>query len=193
LAFWAVTLLIIIICFLPRFSIKFVQKNYFPRDVDIIREQVRQGKFDHLDQFEAYVPPTVAKAAAFPSDDMKPVKESQNLPPGMEDDERPIYPPSVAATGTTHNPRSQNGSDGTDMSRPSMENALPRRPSVDRPRPSFERPRASMDRVRPSYEASNDFTSAALLTRMESSYSNPQSPITPQQSRRRQDITSEFQ
>jgi phospholipid-translocating ATPase len=42
---------------------------------------------------------------------------------------------------------------------------------MERPRPSYDRMRASMDRVRPSFEASNDFTSAARLARVESSHS----------------------
>jgi phospholipid-translocating ATPase len=92
-----------------------------------------------------------------------------------DDDRRPLKAPSVAPTATTHNPRSQNGSDGTDYTRhrmslePPME--VPSRKSADKPRPSFDRMRASMDRVRPSFEASRDFTSAAMLTRMESSQS----------------------
>jgi phospholipid-translocating ATPase len=40
-----------------------------------------------------------------------------------------------------------------------------------RVRPSFDRARMSMDRVRPSFEQSNEFTSAAMLTRMESAHS----------------------
>lgn len=192
LTFWCLFLLTITVCLLPRFSAKFVQKNYFPLDVDIIREQVRQGKFDHLEQFEAYVPPS-AHTHPSQSNGTGNAKPIQNQATAMEDDERPIYPPSVAPTGTTHNPRSQNGSDGTDYSRRSGDMPPPRRPSVDRPRPSFERPRPSMDRVRPSYEASNDFTSAALLTRLESSHSHgASSPATPTQSRRRQDISSDW-
>ncbi|KAK4999336.1 phospholipid transporting ATPase, partial [Elasticomyces elasticus] len=116
-------------------------------------------------------------------------------------DERPIYPASVAHTATTYNPRSNNGSDGTDHTarrssldrqplfaassstpdgngagRTSLER--PNRPSFETPRHSFERPspsfdrlRTSMDRTRPSFEASNDFTSAAYLARVESSHS----------------------
>jgi phospholipid-translocating ATPase len=47
--FWAVTSLSVILSLLPRFFIKTIQKVYFPYDVDIVREQVRQGKFDYLD------------------------------------------------------------------------------------------------------------------------------------------------
>ena len=174
LSFWVLTLLTVSICLLPRFALKAFQKIYLPRDVDIIREQVRQGKFAYLDQYEAYVPPKTISPA--PSDFSQPSKADQKGPLVLADDERPIYPPSVAATGTTHNPRSQNGSDGTDYSRNRLSLEQPIRPSLDRPRPSYDRMRTSMDRIRPSFEASNDFTSAALLTRMESSHSQDNSP-----------------
>ena len=171
LTFWALFLLVISICLLPRFSIKSFQKIFMPLDVDVIREQVRQGRFKYLDQFEAYVPPGKLPSSTS-SDVSAPGKVKSAKPNALADDERPIYPPSIAATGTTHNARSQNGSDGTNYTghRSSLER--PTRPSFDRPRPSFERMRDSMDRIRPSYEASNDFTSAALLTRMESSHSD---------------------
>lgn len=176
LTFWLETLLTVFICLLPRFMIKAFQKLYFPYDVDIVREQVRQGKFAYLNQYEAYVPPKNFPSPSS-SEFAQPVKPGQRSPTIVPDDERPIYPPSVAATGTTHNPRSQNGSDGTDRTGPRHSLEQPTRPSIDRPRPSFDRMRNSMDRIRPSYEASNDFTSAALLTRMESSQSTAQSPM----------------
>ena len=175
LTFWLQTLLTVSICLLPRFAIKTFQKLYLPYDVDIVREQIRQGKFDYLDQYEAYVPPKTISSPSS-SDFSQPLKPGQRGSTILADDERPIYPPSVAATGTTHNPRSQNGSDGTDYTGPRQSLEQPSRPSLDRPRPSFDRMRTSMDRIRPSYEASNDFTSAALLTRMESSHSQVQSP-----------------
>ena len=177
--FWAVLFLSIILSLLPRFCIKFVQKIYFPYDVDIVREQVRQGKFDYLEK-AAGAEDSISKGSSTSSSEIaKPSKHTQY----PSEDLRPIYPPSVAPTSTTHNPRSQNGSDGTDYTRHRMSlEAPPNRPSVDRPRPSFDRMRASMDRIRPSYEASNDFTSAALLTRMESSHSF--GPIQPSRSRR---------
>ena len=174
LSFWLMTLLTVSICLLPRFAVKAFQKIYLPRDVDIIREQVRQGKFSYLDQYEAYVPPKMTSPAS--SDFSQPLKADQKAPAAVADDERPIYPPSVAPTGTTHNPRSQNGSDGTDYSRNRLSLEQPTRPSFDRPRPSYDRMRNSMDRIRPSFEASNDFTSAALLTRMESRQSQDNSP-----------------
>ncbi|KAI9697394.1 MAG: hypothetical protein M1836_004672 [Candelina mexicana] len=182
LTFWAVTLLTVIVCLLPRFTAKAFQKIYMPRDIDIVREQIRQGKFSHLDQYEAYVLPNKISSATS-SDLSHPVQSDSNA--NMADDERPIYPPSVAQTSTTRNPRSQTGSDETNYT--SHRHSLERlsRISLDRPRPSFDRARASMDRVRPSYEASNDFTSAALLTRLESSHSY-------RHSRRTEDISSEL-
>ena len=172
LTFWTLFLLTISICLLPRFSIKAFQKVFLPRDIDVIREQVRQGKFKYLDQYEAYIPPDGKAPSASSSDMSAPTKTAPSAPDIVADDERPIYPPSIAATGTTHNPRSQNGSDGTDYTGHKSSLERPTRPSFDRPRPSFERMRDSMDRIRPSYEASNDFTSAALLTRVESSHSD---------------------
>ena len=167
--FWAVTCLSIIASLMPRFVVKATQKIYFPYDVDVVREQVRQGKFAYLDAGDGSENAMSKGSSTTSSDIAKPSKHSHY--PSVDEDQRPIYPPSVAPTSTTHNARSQNGSDGTDYTRhrPSLEAHV--RPSFDRVRPSFDRMRASMDRVRPSYEASNDFTSAALLTRLESSHS----------------------
>lgn len=171
LSFWVLSLLTILACLLPRFVAKAYQKIYRPRDIDIIREQVQLGKFDYLDQYEAYVPP-VKVSSPSSSDVSHPGKQAVKESTPVAEDERPIYPPSVAATGTTRNPRSQNGSDGTDYTGHRISLDYPTRPSFDRPRPSFDRMRVSMDRIRPSYEASPDFTSAALLTRVESSQSH---------------------
>ncbi|KAF2190530.1 phospholipid-translocating P-type ATPase [Zopfia rhizophila CBS 207.26] len=172
LAFWAVLLLAIIICLLPRFTVKSVQKIYFPGDVDIIREQVAQGKFDYLKETDAFIPPPPEKVKSISLSEASKHKAA-NYHTG-DDDRRPIYPPSIAPTATTHNPRSQNGSNSTDYTfRRSLEGIPAHRISMDRVRPSFDRARMSMDRVRSSFEASNDFTSAALLTRMESTHSQP--------------------
>ena len=176
LSFWLCTLLTVSICLAPRFFIKSIQKIYFPLDVDIIREQVRQGKFAYLDKYEAYVPPAGIKNDSASSSDVSAqlAKKTSKHPThgSVDEDQRPIYPPSVAATGTTHPSRSQNGSDGTDYTGHKSSLERPYRPtSFERPRPSFDRLRSSMDRIRPSFEASDDFTSAALLTRMESSHS----------------------
>ncbi|KAH9224791.1 P-type ATPase-like protein [Leptodontidium sp. 2 PMI_412] len=171
--FWAVTCLSIVLSLAPRFFIKAIQKIYFPYDVDIIREQVRQGKFEHLDKpGKSATEDTMSNGSTSTSYEIaKPSKHTHY--PSVDEDQRPIYPPSVAPTATTHNPRSQNGSDGTEFTRhrPSVDQPPYNRPSMDRARPSYDRIRASMDRIRPSYEQSNDFTSAALLTRLESSHS----------------------
>jgi phospholipid-translocating ATPase len=184
LTFWAVLLVAVVICLLPRFIFKSVQKLYFPLDVDIIREQVRQGKFDYLKNTEAFIPPPPEKVSSMGSMSESKYKGA-NIQHG-DDDTRPIYPPSVAPTATTHNPRSQNGSNSTDYTfRRSVEGipeaAPPHRISLDRPRPSFDRARMSMDKVRPSFEASNDFTSAAMLSRMESAHSRNSIGAAPQQ------------
>ncbi len=190
LTFWALTLLTFVICLLPRFCIKYFQKNYMPLDVDIIREQVRQGKFDYLDNYDAYVPPKIVDVSASSSEQPD---ESQTATNGeqsharygsMAESQRPIYPPSEAPTRDNRQPHSQTGSDGTDRTKPSFDmiadvgSPTPdklrrRRPSLDRVRSSFERQRQSFDKLRPSYEGSRDFTSAAMLQRMESQYSQP--------------------
>jgi phospholipid-translocating ATPase len=175
LSFWVTTLLIVLVCLLPRMASKVVQKLFFPRDIDIIREQVREGKFRHLYE-NGDQPNNTSTSSSTSSDLMKPPMQ----PYAQDDDRRPIYPPSVAPTATTAGKRgSGNGSDGTDGSgymgtgtftphRYSMDKV---RPSMDRARPSFDRVRASMDRPRPSFEATCEFTSAAMLARMESRHS----------------------
>jgi phospholipid-translocating ATPase len=220
LTFWALTLLVWVICLLPRFSIKFFQKNYRPYDVDVIREQVRQGKFDYLDEYEAYVPPKLVDSSGTSSDhpEETPIDtaKAQHLRyPSVTESQRPIYPPSEAPTRDTKPPHSQTGSDGTDKTRPSLDinriaaartelsqrqspvdrvrGPAAARPSLERVRSSFERSRQSYDKGRTSFEASRDFTSAAYLTRMESSHSHPGSPLTPTvTSSRRRDITAEL-
>ncbi|KAH7316446.1 phospholipid-translocating P-type ATPase domain-containing protein [Stachybotrys elegans] len=175
-SFWAVFFLVPIVCLFPRFAIKCIQKVYFPYDVDIIREQERQGMFKHLD-----TPGTKPSPEDTSSQDETLTGNSQ--PPkhvqhgSVDEDLRPIYPPSTA-TRRTNNQHSQNGSDSTNytMPRASLEigpsyvQARPR-PSMDRARPSYDRVRRSMDPVRASFEASADFTSAARLSLIESTHS----------------------
>lgn len=217
LTFWALLLLILTVCLMPRFCAKFYQKNYRPYDVDIIREQVRQGKFDYLEQYSAAsLPPkaTVSSGASSDTADVG-VEDTQSKAENghqryasMSESARPMYPPSLANTNATRQPHSQTGSDDTNGTLPSFDftrSANQRRPSLDRivtvpqseraplhtrthtpVRPSLERIRSSgerthtrlsFDRMRPSFEQSRDFTSAAYLTRIESSYSTP--PVTP--------------
>lgn len=194
LTFWTLTLLTIIICLLPRFSAKFIQKNFFPLDIDIIREQIRQGTFNYLDKPVSATDKS-GDSSTTSSELLKPMTVNGKGPASIPDSERPLYPPSET-TAKTRNPRSQNSSDGTDKTQLSLDLMPPmhNRPSIGPVRSSYERSRQSMDRLRPSFEGSRDFTSAALLTRVESSHSNPYSPypITPSSSRMR-DITSELQ
>lgn len=196
LTFWALSLLTIILCLLPRFSIKYFQKNFRPYDIDIIREQVRQGKFKYLDEYEAYVPPKIVDVSGTsseqPTEDIRTENDGHQghaRYPSMAESQRPIYPPSEAPTRDTRHPHSQTGSDGTDRTKPSLdmtrhygdssppERAYRRRPSLERVRSSFDRSRQSFERVRPSFEGSRDFTSAAMLSRIESSYSQPASSV----------------
>lgn len=173
ISFWALTLLTVTVCLLPRFAIKAIQKVFFPYDADLIREQVTMGKFKHLDNFEAYVPPSAQLLSPTNTDPAKPVEVTPKAAPGdVPEDERPIYPPSVAPTANTHNPRSQNGSDGTGYTA-SLDLRHHPHHSIDRPRQSFDRSRFSTERARNSFEMSNDFTSAAMLARMESRHERP--------------------
>lgn len=234
LSFWTVSLLTLTICLLPRFSIKYFQKKFKPYDVDIVREQVRRGDFEYLNEYEAFVPPKAIVTSASSSEateEFQPEANAGQTPhhargASMTESQRPIYPPSEAPTQGTRHPHSQTGSDGTDRSRPSFDwtkpprrpslerinsspgesHKGPQRPSLDRVRSSFERSRQSFDRMRPSFEGSRDFTSAALLARVESSQSVPTSgnlspgnlspnaltPV-PTRSRRYDDITSTLQ
>ena len=171
LNFWACTLLTITICLMPRFTTKSLQKIYRPLDIDIIREQVIMGKFKYLDNFEAYVPPNAGPPPmSASSSDLTKSLEVTPVKHDLPDDERPIYPPSVAPTTRTRN-RGTNGSDGTDYMA-SLDFGQPRHQSVDRVRSSWERGRTSMERVRASFEGTNDFTSAAMLARMEGTHRN---------------------
>lgn len=180
--FWACYFITPVICIFPRFAVKALQKVYFPYDVDIVREQVTQGKFDRILNPDAPAP-SLAESSTGTGSSRSSKKSKHVQYASVDEDRRPIYPPSVA----THNTRAQNGSDGTNytghdtsidalprpisVDMPAEPEPYPVRPSMDRPRPSYDRIRASMDRVRPSFEASHDFTSAARLSRVESSHS----------------------
>ena len=176
LSFWVVLLLTVIMCLLPRFAIKALQKVFFPLDVDIIREQVIQGGFKYLENSKARVPPKAAdivgttpdsELSAVSSDTGKTFEKKVRKEPTIPEDERPIYPPSVAPTATTHNPRSQNGSNGTSYAA-SLDFGQSRRQSLEQSRISWDRKRSSIN--------SNDFTSAGMLARVESTSAIPQSP-----------------
>ena len=226
LSFWCTALLTVIMALLPRFAVKSYQKMYKPYDVDIVREQIRQGRFDYLKNVDpdhvAPPPEKLATDSASSSDISKPAQSAKPEHRSMmSEDMRPIYPPSMAPTATTHNTRTNNGSDGTEYTghRSSLDRAFGapvggktdlttgtpvtptittndvdgERDSFQKPRPSFDRLRSSMDRTRPSFEASNDFTSAALLTRVESSQSAKQQNLTTSSgASRRQDISDQL-
>ncbi|KAF2425815.1 phospholipid-translocating ATPase [Tothia fuscella] len=177
LNFWALLLMTVIACLLPRFVVKATQKIYFPRDADIIREQIREGRFDYLknnDSFASPPPEKVEMLEQAPSRVAETEPKRGHHSSGKEsEDLRPIYPPSVAATQNTHGTHTQNGSDGTDYTGHSFEAPPVVGSAMDRQisRPSFDRARMSMDRIRPSFEQSHDFTSASRLMRLESSQS----------------------
>lgn len=83
LTFWALTLLTISVCLLPRFVFKAAQKIYLPRDIDIIREQVRLGKFDYLDHDKKRFLPIKSRPLLprkFPSQRSRRKRASQQCP-----------------------------------------------------------------------------------------------------------------
>jgi phospholipid-translocating ATPase len=130
LPFWAVTFLMIAICLLPRFTVKVIQKFYYPHDSDIIREQVRLHMFDD--------PPVAGEQSHADSSVLSPRRlkgflssissgsgksgksgklgKSRSPSPAkfmqqyVNDDERPIYPPSVTLSQTGRR-RSQSDAD----------------------------------------------------------------------------------
>lgn len=178
--FWACFFLVPIACLFPRFAIKCLQKVYWPYDVDIIREQTSLGMYSHLTQEDDEAKSNDSKSQKSKSSlGSRKTKHQQYA--SVDEDLRPIYPPSTVTRTTTHNHHSQHGSDTTNFTAnrfslevPAAEVERPsndrHRLSSDRPRPSYDRMRASMDRMRPSFEASNDMTSAARLSRIESSH-----------------------
>lgn len=180
LSFWAVLLVTVVLCLLPRFVVKSAQKVFFPQDVDIIREQVTMGRFKYLDHFEAYVPPKAEAivGGASGGSDMsaassglgKPMEPRVRRDPTMPEEERPFYPPSIAPTANTHNPRSQNGSNGTNYTG-SLDLGNPRHQSWEHSRPSLDRKRSSVN--------SNDFAMGGMLGRVDSINAAPQSPHSP--------------
>ncbi|KAL5628019.1 hypothetical protein BROUX41_002767 [Berkeleyomyces rouxiae] len=111
-SFWAVFVIVPVVCLFPRFVSKAIQKVYFPYDVDIIREQARMGLFDYLDQPRKNAGGLPSKDAACSSSSSR---KGKHAPYGsVDEDQRPIYPPSVMTKTTTHHAHpSQTGSDGT--------------------------------------------------------------------------------
>ena len=170
LSFWAFLLFTVIVCLLPRFTVKSAQKMFWPRDVDIIREQIRQGKFDYLKHANPLAPPSPVvknQLMVSSSDSDKSRKRKQNMSETSED-LRPMMSSSIAPSGTsrTHVPTGSNGT--TDYAPSDIVGRLPTRPSTDMPpvidedaptkleydraNHSYERARPSYERARPSYD-----------------------------------------
>lgn len=169
LSFWAVILLTVSVCLLPRFGSKAIQKVFFPRDVDIIREQVKQGKFKYLDQEDPTSLLRLSKPTSLSSSDASPRAATTIRP----DDERPFYPPSEARTSTIAGDAGAIGSDTSRFS--AATSAAPTRPSFEKRANSYERSRQSMDRLRPSFEGTRgDMTTSLGLMRIESAHTRGQ-------------------
>ncbi|KAF9886263.1 hypothetical protein FE257_011876 [Aspergillus nanangensis] len=153
LTFWVVLLLTVTICLLPRFTIKAIQKVFFPTDVDIVREWVTQGKFKYLDQYESFVPPKAAATSGGFSDESATSSDlgKSNMKQDPFSDDQQIYSPSVAPTTRSHNLRSQNGSAGTNYA-PSLDTTQHAQPqpvdyawNPERTRHSFDRDMTRVD------------------------------------------------
>jgi len=178
LNFWAVTFLTVIVCLLPRFTAKAFQKLFMPRDVDLVRELVREGKFKYLDEDE---PDIITEHKVAMSDS----SENSSLPNGKAPEpngERPMSGDPFRSThgsdeyaqtleennrmSTMSNPFTLPRSSG-DYARQSEERLKPSRPSFDRLKTGAR----EEGRMRNSFEQSRDFTSANMLMRVESSRS----------------------
>jgi phospholipid-translocating ATPase len=189
LSFWIVLFLTPLLCIAPRYASKACQKVFWPYDVDIIREQVTMGKFNETAKEGNEGGQDDVKESLSTSSGSSRRKHHHQPQQSVDEDLRPIYPPSLAATSIAgHGPRSQRGSDGTNYTRHDLSMEVPVnqpadlpdapvRQSIDRVRPSYDRMRQSMDRgIRASFEASNEFTSAAMLSRFESTRSGSPEP-----------------
>lgn len=185
LAYWTVLFVTVVLCLLPRFAIKAFQKVFFPTDVDIIREQVTQGIFRRVEkndndafgssQANAGGSPAGSDVSAV-SSVVKPIEPQVSRDPRLFEDERPIYPPSIAPTNTTHNPRSQNGSNGTTFTADSFDFGT-KHPAVN----TWEQPEAGLTihhAQNPSV-TSTDFPNGTPLLRIESANGKPQTPHSP--------------
>jgi len=179
LTFWALTLLTIVICLLPRFTAKAFQKMFMPRLVDIVRDEVRQGKYDYLDNQDAEEmlnpPPKQAMSDSSMNSSLQNGKSPESAKPGadrpMSAIERPLSgDPFRSTQGSDEHEYTTGDQRGAD-NRISNPFTLPRS-SEDRPRPSYDRLRQSTGeygKMRPSFEESRDFTSANHLMRIVSS------------------------
>ncbi|KAI5293450.1 hypothetical protein KEM52_005521, partial [Ascosphaera acerosa] len=85
-SFWAMMFLTTIMCLAPRFAIKSIHKIYWPLDVDIIREQIRLGRFRYLDNYEAYVPPSAGTRSGKPNNYI--LNDEEQRRRQQEEDER---------------------------------------------------------------------------------------------------------
>jgi phospholipid-translocating ATPase len=199
LTFWSLTLLTVIVCLLPRFTAKAFQKMFMPRLVDIVRDEVRMGKYDYLDKQDVEEmlnpPPKQAMSDSSMNSSLQNGKSPESAKPDvdrpmsaidrpMSATDRPMSaidrPMSAIDRPLSGDPfRSTQNSDEHEyagdqrgaQNRISNPFTLPRS-SEERPRPSYDRLRQSTGeygKMRPSFEESRDFTSANHLMRIVSS------------------------
>jgi phospholipid-translocating ATPase len=126
-SFWAATILIIVVCLLPRFAGNVVQKFYFPYDSDIIREEVYLHLYDQKpaepkvsDELGISPVPSPPKKKGFLSSmSSSSGKSRSSTPQKMEqqytnDDEQPIYA-HPAGQSNTPRPASQSDAESADV------------------------------------------------------------------------------
>ena len=132
-SFWACTFAMITACLIPRFTANVIQKFFFPFDSDIIREQVRLHMFDDckpppLDKdgnttLESPVPSGPRKLGFLSSNSSGSAKSRKSRSPSptklqeqtyINDDERPIYPPSISHSQSGRPTTSSESTDSND-------------------------------------------------------------------------------
>ncbi|KAI5288411.1 hypothetical protein KEM54_005229, partial [Ascosphaera aggregata] len=99
-SFWALLFLTSVMCLAPRFAIKSVHKIYWPLDVDIIREQIRLGRFKFLDNYVAYVPPSACNRSTKPNNYILNGERNIAINNGGGDD-TPHPPPSSSVSSSS--------------------------------------------------------------------------------------------
>ena len=92
-SFWACTFIGVLACLIPRFFYDFLQKLYWPKDIDIIRECVQRGDFDPYPEKYDPTDPNRPKISLYTNENVKRMSMGNN----------PNTPPEVYKDSTTSN------------------------------------------------------------------------------------------
>lgn len=79
-SFWACTFIGVLVCLMPRFFYDFVQKVYFPKDIDIIRECQQRGDFDVYPEDYDPTDPNRPKISQYTSEYNKRISAAASTP-----------------------------------------------------------------------------------------------------------------